>query len=116
MRLKDKVAIVTGATLGIGKAAALLFAKEGALVTVVGYKHVVEGQDIVSSIEKNGGKVITVPLTKGKSTTSIFNKICNLNWSRINQFGMNQLKKKVGIVNAPIYNNIDNHRNSGRLW
>ncbi len=34
------------------------------------------GKDIV---EKNGGKVFTVPLTKGKSTTNIFNKICKLN-------------------------------------
>jgi len=32
------------------------------------------GKDIV---EKNGGKIITVPFIKGKSTTSILNKICN---------------------------------------
>jgi len=33
-RLEGKVAIITGATLGLGKAAALLFAKEGASVVV----------------------------------------------------------------------------------
>ena len=32
MKLKDKVAIITGAGAGIGEAAALLFAKEGAKV------------------------------------------------------------------------------------
>ncbi|HCF38223.1 MAG TPA: beta-ketoacyl-ACP reductase, partial [Thermosipho africanus] len=32
MRLKDKVCIITGAASGIGKAAALLFSKEGATI------------------------------------------------------------------------------------
>ena len=36
MKLKDRVAIVTGATSGIGEASALLFAAEGARVTVTG--------------------------------------------------------------------------------
>ena len=35
MRLKDKVALITGAGSGIGREAALLFAKEGAAIVVV---------------------------------------------------------------------------------
>jgi len=37
MRLKDKVAIITGAGSGIGQASAIMFAREGAKVTVADY-------------------------------------------------------------------------------
>lgn len=60
MQLKDKVAIVTGASSGIGKESALLFAREGAKVVAVGRK-VKLLQTVVGEIEKTGGKGMVVP-------------------------------------------------------
>ena len=54
MRLKDKVALITGASSGIGKEAALLFAKEGAKVVCVDVNDEA-GQETVAEIEAAGG-------------------------------------------------------------
>ena len=54
MRLKDKVAIVTGAASGMGAATARLFAREGAKVTVADMLEE-EGRAVVADIAKAGG-------------------------------------------------------------
>jgi len=53
MRLKDKVAIITGAARGIGAAFAIGFAKEGAKVVIGDVR---DGKKTVDAIEKAGGK------------------------------------------------------------
>lgn len=53
-RLDDKIAVVTGAGSGIGKAVALLFARQGAMIQVMDIdKEAV--QTTVSEIRENGG-------------------------------------------------------------
>lgn len=54
MRLQGKVAIVTGATSGIGRAIAALFAQEGARVLVVG-RNEERASAIVDDIRQAGG-------------------------------------------------------------
>jgi len=55
MRLKGKIAIITGSAQGIGRGCALEFAKEGAKVTVADVQEKL-GQETVSMIESKGGE------------------------------------------------------------
>jgi 3-oxoacyl-[acyl-carrier protein] reductase len=57
--LKNKVAIVTGGARGIGKAIAILFAKEGAKVVIIA-RTATEINNTVSEIRQNGGEVIGI--------------------------------------------------------
>ncbi len=59
MRLKQKVAIVTGGASGIGRATAELFAQEGARVAVADYQ-AETGHEVVQSIKASGGEAFFV--------------------------------------------------------
>jgi len=58
MRLKNKTAIITGSGSGIGRACALLFAKEGAKVIVADWSF--EGEKTAEEIRQNGGEAFFI--------------------------------------------------------
>lgn len=57
--LSNKVAIVTGASSGIGRATALLFAREGAKLVVTARRQS-QLDELVAEIEKAGGTAVAV--------------------------------------------------------
>src|SRR3989440_10364381 len=65
-KLEGKVAVVTGASKGIGAAIALHLAAEGAAV-VVNYSSSKEGADrVVAEIARQGGKAVAVQANVAK--------------------------------------------------
>lgn len=59
MQLKEKVALVTGAGSGIGKAAAILFAQEGASIAALG-RTADELKATVEEINRAGGTSVPI--------------------------------------------------------
>ncbi len=77
MRLKKRVAVITGSARGMGKATALLFAQEGAKVVVNDFVNVKEGKKVVAEIKETGGEAIFVQadISNPKHVKKLFAKV-----------------------------------------
>ena len=67
MRLRDKVAFITGAAAGQGRAACLLFAREGAKIVAADID-VESGEDTVERVKKQGGEAVFVACDTSSET------------------------------------------------
>jgi len=94
MKLKDKVAIVTGAGTGIGRAIAILFAKEGAKVVCASRSRscVTTAEDIKTA----GGEAVSV-----KVEISNMDEVENMVKTAVDTYGkIDILVNNAGIVNC----------------
>lgn len=83
MQLAERVALITGAGSGIGKAAAILLGKEGARVAALG--HTPEGLDeTVAEIERGSGQALTVvaDISKPEAMQAAIKQVIE-RWGRI---------------------------------
>src|SRR5690606_41488782 len=79
--LQDKVAFVTGAGSGIGKAIALLYAQEGAKVVVSDINDA-NGEAVVAEIQAAGGDALYV-----KADTAVAEEVENLVTKTVEKYG-----------------------------
>jgi glucose 1-dehydrogenase len=82
LQLQNKAAVITGASLGIGSAIALAFAKEGAAVAVDYRSHPDEAKQIVDQIEGSGGRATSV-----RADVSSPEDVKNLIQRAVDEFG-----------------------------
>lgn len=75
-RFKDKVVLVTGGNSGIGRASALAFAREGAVV-VIAARRENSGQEVVDQIKQAGGEAdfIKTDMSRPDEITNLFQSL-----------------------------------------
>jgi 3-oxoacyl-[acyl-carrier protein] reductase len=75
MKLSNKIALITGAGSGFGRASATLFAREGAKISVVDLDEKT-GQETVSLIKQKGGEAIFIraDVSKGSDVEMMIKK------------------------------------------
>ena len=109
MRLKNKVAIVTGGGAGVGEAIATRFAQEGARVLVCEINRA-RGQSVVDSIGKLGGEAILV-----ETDVSAEAQVRNMVQTALQSFG----RIDILVNNAAVlmsYGQIRAHELSNEEW
>lgn len=67
MRLKGKVALVTGSSRGVGRAIALAYAREGASVVINYTANQAAGEEVITAIKEMGEKAVLVKADVSKT-------------------------------------------------
>lgn len=92
-RLEDKVAIITGGATGMGRAASLLFAREGARVAVAD-RNVSDGRKTVAMVGETGGDALFVETDVSKA-----DQVRNMVERTVDRFGrLDVLVNNAGIL------------------
>jgi len=90
MRLKDKVAIITGAGSGIGQASAIIFAREGAKVIVADY-NIKGAEETAKKINDELKKKVALAY---KIDVSKEDQVDNMVKQTVQEFGTNSFRSR----------------------
>ncbi len=107
MKLKDKVALITGSSRGIGRATALLFASEGAKIVVNYVKQKIKAEEVVKEIKELGSDAIAI-----KCDVSNEDQVKSMINQAINKFG----KIDILINNAGVAFDISFTNKTAKQW
>jgi NAD(P)-dependent dehydrogenase (short-subunit alcohol dehydrogenase family) len=106
MRFEGKVAVVTGASSGIGRATAIAFAREGAAVVIVD-KNREQGEEVAREIQEQGSAVLYVhtDITQETEVQAMVQDVTG-HWNRLD----------VLVNNAGIYHQADIVHTPSEVW
>lgn len=107
MKLKDKVALITGSSRGIGRSIAILFAKEGAKIIVNYNNSEEEAMGVVKEIKDLGSEVIAI-----KCDVSKEDEVKNMIKKSIDKFG----RIDILVNNAGIFFDVPFEERTVNQW